>query len=39
VSQIEDCAAAVGNLEFTTDELAEIDRLADEEGFKAWAEA
>lgn len=39
VSQIEDCAAAVGNLEFTTEELAEIDRLADEEGFKAWAEA
>lgn len=39
VSQIEDCAAAVGNFEFTTDELAEIDRLADEEGFKAWAEA
>lgn len=39
VGQIEDCAAAAGNLEFSADELAEIDRLADEEKFKAWASA
>lgn len=39
VSQIEDCAAATSNLEFSADELAEIDRLADEEKFKAWASA
>ncbi len=39
VSQIEECAGAVANLDFTADELAEIDRLADEEKFKAWATA
>jgi L-glyceraldehyde 3-phosphate reductase len=36
--QVADCAAAVRNLEFTADELAQIDRLADEDMFKAWAQ-
>ncbi len=35
--QVEDCAGAIGNLDFTDDELASIDRLADEQQFKAWA--
>ena len=37
VSQVKDCAGAINNLEFTSDELGIIDRLADEEQFKAWA--
>ena len=37
VSQVEDCVGALGNLEFTADELAAIDRVADEEKFAAWA--
>jgi L-glyceraldehyde 3-phosphate reductase len=37
VSQVEDCVGALGNLEFSADELAAIDRLADEEKFAAWA--
>ncbi len=36
-SQVEDCAGAISNLDFSADELAAIDRLADEEQFKAWA--
>ena len=36
-AQIEECAGAVGNLDFTQAELDEIDRLADEEMFAAWA--
>lgn len=36
-SQVEDCAAAVGNLEFTAEELAEIDRFAREEDVNLWA--
>ncbi|MBA3325586.1 MAG: L-glyceraldehyde 3-phosphate reductase [Rhodobacteraceae bacterium] len=36
-SQVEDCAGAVANLEFTAAELAEIDRLADEENINLWA--
>jgi L-glyceraldehyde 3-phosphate reductase len=35
--QVVDCAGAVGNLEFTVDELAEIDRYADEEQINLWA--
>jgi L-glyceraldehyde 3-phosphate reductase len=37
VSQVEDCVGALGNLEFTAEELAAIDRVADEEKFNAWA--
>jgi L-glyceraldehyde 3-phosphate reductase len=36
-SQIEDCVGAVANLDFTADELAEIDRHADEENINLWA--
>ena len=36
-SQVEDCVGAVKNLEFTADELAEIDRYADEENINLWA--
>lgn len=36
-SQVEDCAGAINNLVFSNDELATIDRLADEDQFKAWA--
>jgi len=35
--QVVDCAGAVGNLEFSRDELAEIDRYADEENINLWA--
>ena len=35
--QVADCAGAVGNLAFTDDELAEIDRYADEEEINLWA--
>jgi L-glyceraldehyde 3-phosphate reductase len=36
-SQVEDCAGAVANLDFTAEELAEIDGLADEEQINLWA--
>ncbi len=36
-SQVEDCAGAVKNLDFTTEELAEIDTYADEENINLWA--
>jgi len=36
-SQVEDCVGAVANLDFTADELAEIDRYADEENINLWA--
>ncbi len=35
--QVVDCAGAVGNLDFTEAELAEIDRYADEEAINLWA--
>ncbi|RYH06893.1 L-glyceraldehyde 3-phosphate reductase [Tropicimonas sp. IMCC6043] len=35
--QVIDCAGAVGNLDFTEAELAEIDALASEEGINLWA--
>ncbi|EEW25246.1 L-glyceraldehyde 3-phosphate reductase [Rhodobacter ferrooxidans] len=35
--QVTDCAGAIGNLEFTAAELAEIDRLAAEEDINLWA--
>jgi L-glyceraldehyde 3-phosphate reductase len=36
-SQVEDCVKAIDNLEFTPEELAEIDALADEENINLWA--
>jgi L-glyceraldehyde 3-phosphate reductase len=36
-SQVVDCAGAVANLDFTAEELAEIDRYADEEQINLWA--
>ena len=38
-SQVEDCVGAVGNLDFTADELAEIDEWADEENINLWAKS
>jgi L-glyceraldehyde 3-phosphate reductase len=37
--QVIECAGAVGNLAFSAREMAEIDALADEARFAAWAEA
>jgi L-glyceraldehyde 3-phosphate reductase len=39
VKQLEDNVAAVRRLEFSSDELAEIDRYAVESGVDLWAEA
>jgi L-glyceraldehyde 3-phosphate reductase len=36
-SQVIDCVGAVGNLEFTAEELAEIDTYADDEAINLWA--
>lgn len=36
-SQVTDCVGAIANLDFTPEELAEIDRLADEEQINLWA--
>ena len=36
-AQVEDCVGAVTNLDFTAEELAEIDRYADEEDINLWA--
>jgi len=38
-SQVEDCARAVENLDFTPEELAEIDRHAREEDINLWAKS
>ncbi|MCK5747069.1 L-glyceraldehyde 3-phosphate reductase [Oricola sp.] len=38
-SQVIDCVGAVGNLEFTAEELAEIDKYADEENINLWAQS
>ncbi len=37
--QVVDCVGAVGNLEFTDEELAEIDLHADEENINLWAKS
>ncbi len=37
--QVVDCVGAVGNLEFTDEELAEIDLHADEENINLWAQS
>lgn len=39
VAQIEECVGAIGNLEFSGDELRQIDALADEENFRDWAKS
>lgn len=36
-SQVVDCAGAIGNLTFTSAELSEIDKYADEEQINLWA--
>ncbi|MEX0969626.1 MAG: L-glyceraldehyde 3-phosphate reductase [Paracoccaceae bacterium] len=38
-SQVVDCAGAVDNLDFTTEELALIDTYADEENINLWAQS
>lgn len=38
-SQIIDCAKAVKNLDFTPEELAEIDRISSEEAINLWAKS
>ncbi|WP_343116339.1 L-glyceraldehyde 3-phosphate reductase [Ostreiculturibacter nitratireducens] len=35
--QVVDCAGAIDNLDFTAEELAEIDKYADEENINLWA--
>lgn len=35
--QVVDCAGAIGNLDFSPEELAEIDRVAAEEDINLWA--
>ncbi|WP_343080420.1 L-glyceraldehyde 3-phosphate reductase [Ostreiculturibacter nitratireducens] len=35
--QVVDCASAIDNLDFTAEELAEIDKYADEENINLWA--
>jgi len=35
--QVVDCCGAIHNLEFTADELAEIDRISSEEDINLWA--
>jgi L-glyceraldehyde 3-phosphate reductase len=35
--QVVDCCGAIGNLDFTPEELAEIDRLSSEEDINLWA--
>ncbi len=39
VSQIEDCVGALDKLDFTLDELAEIDRFATESQLNLWAKS
>ena len=38
-SQVTDCVGAIGNLDFTSEELAEIDSFADEEAINLWAQS
>lgn len=37
--QVEDCAGAVGNLEFSSDELAQIDLLVSDAGINLWKQS
>ncbi len=36
-SQVEDCVGAIANLDFTPEELVEIDKYANEENINLWA--
>ncbi len=38
-SQVVDCAGAIGNLDFSAEELAQIDQYADEEQINLWAQS
>ena len=38
-SQVEDCAGAIRNLDFTADELARIDAIAEEKDVNLWAKS
>jgi len=37
--QILDCAGAIGNLEFSAEDLAEIDRISEEKDVNLWAKS
>ncbi len=37
--QVEDCAAAIGNLEFTDEELALIDAISEDKAVNLWAKS
>lgn len=37
--QVEDCVGAIDNLDFTAEDLAEIDGLANEEQINLWAKS
>jgi L-glyceraldehyde 3-phosphate reductase len=37
--QVEDCVGALGNLAFSKEELAEIDRYANEEDINLWSKS
>ncbi len=37
--QIEDCAGAIHNLDFTAEELAQIDRISEEKDVNLWAKS
>jgi L-glyceraldehyde 3-phosphate reductase len=37
--QIEECLGALSNLQFSAEELAEIDRVAVEGGLNIWAQS
>jgi L-glyceraldehyde 3-phosphate reductase len=37
--QVEDCAGAITNLDFTADELARIDRISEEKAVNLWAKS
>ncbi len=37
--QVVDCAGAIGNLDFTADELARIDQIAEERDVNLWAKS
>ena len=38
-SQVTDCVGAIANLDFSADELAQIDRYADDEQINLWAQS
>ncbi len=37
--QVTDCCGAIGNLDFTDDELAQIDRISEEKDVNLWAKS